>query len=125
MTRLRFTSCKTAALAAAAVLVLGLAAPASAQAGRRIGVAAGAGQVNLPHVVQDNMGNQWRIYQYGYLQQSGNMPLYSQGAMLMINGNQPVQRMNTARLVDEKTGEIALENMQSQNGLMVTRRIHI
>ena len=55
----------------------------------RLVAAGGAGSVNLPYVVPDNMGNQWRIYQYGQLQQTGNMPLYSQGAMLHINGNQP------------------------------------
>lgn len=86
----------------------------------RIVAAPAAGGVNLPYTVADNMGNQWRIYQYGQLQQSGNMPLYSQGAMLHVNGNQPMLQ-GRARM-DDKTGELVLENMVT-NGLSVTRRI--
>ncbi len=78
--------------------------------------------VPLPYTVPDNMGNQWRVYQYGYLQQSGNQPLYSQAAMLMLNGNQPQSRDRTGKL-DEKTGELILENMISQN-FSVTRRVY-
>jgi hypothetical protein len=84
----------------------------------------GAGMVNLPYMVQDAQGNQWRVYQYGQIQQTGNMPVYSQGAMLMINGNQPTVARNQGRIVDEKTGEIALEHMNMQ-GFDVTRRILI
>lgn len=102
--------------------------PAMAQLARRAPVPAGggaaAGNVNLPYTVQDNMGNQWRIYQYGQLQQSGNMPLYSQGAMLMVNGNQAMVQNNRGRM-DEKTGELVLEGMQVQNGITITRRILI
>src|SRR3954469_23494858 len=86
----------------------------------RIVAAPGAGGVNLPYTVADNAGNQWRVYQYGQLQQSGNMPLYSQGAMLHINGNQPMLQ-GRARM-DEKTNELVLENMPA-NGVTVTRRI--
>src|SRR4029079_1171305 len=83
--------------------------------------AGGAGAVNLPYTVADNTGNQWRTYQGGWLQQSGNMPLYSQGAMLMINGNQPNMNNNMARL-DNETGEGVFENMNVQ-GFTVTRRV--
>jgi hypothetical protein len=81
------------------------------------------GIVNLPYYVQDDKGNQWRIYQGGWVQQQGNQPLYSQGAQLQINGNQPSMNNNQGR-VDEKTGELVLENLQAQ-GLTVTRRIFI
>src|SRR5438045_9063474 len=54
--------------------------PAPALAQRMIarpGVAGPGGTVRLPYTVADNAGNQWRVYQYGQLQQSGNNPLYS------------------------------------------------
>ena len=89
---------------------------------RRVFNAVGAGgNVNLPYTVADNSGTQWRIYQGGWLQQSGNMPLYSQGAMLMVNGNQANMNNNVARL-DNETGEVVFENMQVQ-GYTVTRRV--
>src|SRR5437870_1022504 len=77
-----------------------LAQPVAAQRVMRglVGVRPGAvgpgGVVNLPYFVQDNKGNQWRVYQGGWLQQQGNMPLYSQGAQLTINGNQPNMNNN-------------------------------
>jgi len=90
---------------------------------RRTGAVAPGGVVNLPYSVSDNAGNQWFVYQSGWLQQQGNNQVYGQGAMLQINGNQPNSRNNQARL-DEKTGEILFENMVSQQGgLQVTRRI--
>jgi hypothetical protein len=79
------------------------------------------GNVNLPYMVADATGNQWRIYQGGWMQQAGNMPLYSQGAMLMINGAQPNMNNNVARL-DNDTGEVVFENMAAQ-GYSVTRRV--
>jgi hypothetical protein len=89
---------------------------------RPINAPVGAGNVNLPYTVADGSGNQWRIYQGGWLQQSGNMPLYSQGAMLMVNGAQPNVNNNMARL-DNATGEVVFENMQAQGGFSVTRRV--
>lgn len=108
----------------AAVVVLGmLSAGNVAEAQVRRVVAAGAGGVvNLPYPVSDNAGNQWFIYQNGWLQQQGNNQVYGQGAMLQINGQQPSSRNNQARL-DEKTGEIIFENMTAQGGVQVTRRI--
>jgi len=79
------------------------------------------GVVNLPYIVADNTGSQWRVFQGGWLQQSGNMPLYSQGAMLTVNGAQPATNNNTAR-VDTDTGELVFENMTA-NGLAITRRV--
>lgn len=78
------------------------------------------GVVALPYNVTDSAGNQWMIYPGGWCQVQGN-PIYSQGAMLTVNGNQPNMRNNQARL-DDKTGELLFENM-SAGGIQVTRRI--
>jgi len=78
------------------------------------------GTVTLPYVFSDG-NTTWRIYNNGWLQQNGNMPIYSQGAMLTLNGNQPTQSNNQGR-IDPKTGELIIENMHA-NGLTVTRRI--
>lgn len=79
------------------------------------------GVVNLPYMFNDGAGNTWRIYNNGWLQENGNMPLYSQGAILTLNGAQPTQTTNQGR-IDAKTGELVLANMQA-NGFTVTRRI--
>src|SRR5262249_23307401 len=82
------------------------------------------GSVNLPYTVNDNSGNQWVIYQQGWLRQQGNMPLFSQAAMLMINGNQPNSNNNTPARLDDKTGEVVMENLNAV-GVIVTRRIQV
>src|SRR4051794_8300567 len=79
--------------------------------------------VRIPYTVNDNVGSQWMIYQGGWLRQQGNMPLYSQAAMLTVNGNQPQNNSNQARM-DEKSGEIIFDETNS-GGVMVTRRIFI
>ncbi len=84
----------------------------------------GAAVVNLPHTVNDNAGSQWMIYQGGWLRQNGNTPLYSQAAMIMINGNHVGSNNNTAAR-DPKTGEIVFENMAAQGNVSITRRILI
>ena len=109
-------------LAMVALAFTGPVADGQARRAVRPGVGPG-GQVNLPYVVADAAGNQWRIYQGGWLQQSGNMPVYSQGAMLSVNGAQPNMNQNFARL-DAETGEVVFENMQA-NGLAVTRRVFV
>ena len=48
------------------------------------------GMVNLPYTTSDTTGNQWMIYQGGWMQQPGNQPVYSQSAMTHIDGN-PLQ----------------------------------
>jgi len=68
--------------------------------------------VTLPYTQPDKDGNQWMVHYYGYLQQQGNMPVYSQGAMLQINGQYPQARNNQAR-VDDKTGELIFDAMQA------------
>src|SRR5271154_1661311 len=87
------------------------------------GAVAGPGMVSLPQVLQDNLGNNWRVFQGGWFQQNNNMPLYSQGAMLMVDGQNPNANVNTAKL-DAKTGEIIFENLQG-NGCTVTRRVYL
>jgi hypothetical protein len=86
-------------------------------------VANAAGSINLPYLVQDSRGGQWRIYQGGWMQQQGHQPVYSQGAQLVINGQPPNMNNNLARL-DDKTGELVMENLNAQ-GLIVTRRIFV
>jgi hypothetical protein len=82
----------------------------------------GEGAVSLPHNLGSDANNtQWRIYQYGQIQQNGNNPLYAQGAMLFINGNQSQSMSRTAK-VDAKTGELILEGLNI-NGAQVTRRV--
>lgn len=81
----------------------------------------GPGTVTLPYVINDNAGNQWTIYQGGWMQQQGNTPIFGQAGVLTINGNQPQMNNNTARV--EESGELVLENLPVANGLLVTRRI--
>jgi hypothetical protein len=106
-------------IAALVVLAWSVSAFAQLVAAQRVPV--GAGAVNLPYTVNDNSGNQWMIYQQGWLRMQGNMPLYSQAAMLNINGNGLSSRGNQAR-IDEKTGELVLEGMNAA-GVNVTRRV--
>jgi len=85
--------------------------------------AALAEPVNLPYSVTDAQGNQWRIYANGMLQNQGNAPMYSQGAMLMINNNAAPVRRNQA-VLDKETGEIIIDTLPLGE-LTVTRRILI
>src|SRR5438874_2041408 len=82
-----------------------------------------AGSVNLPYQTTDSAGTNWMIYQMGWLQQQGQFQIYSQGAVITINGQQPPVRVNTAR-VDEKTSELVMSGMQSGQ-IQLTRRILI
>jgi hypothetical protein len=107
--------------AAICVMMIALFAQAARRSGR-LTVSAG-NSVNLPFNIPDNSGNQWMIYPSGWLQQQGNTPVYSQGAMLLINGAQMNNATNQAR-VDEKTDELVFENLNAAN-LNVTRRIRI
>src|SRR5262245_3605549 len=109
------------ALAFALVVSLSIATIAAP----RVRPAPAAGMVNLPYMVSDSAGNQWMIYQGGWMQQRGNQPVYSQSAMLQINGNGIQNNTNQAKL-DEKTGEIVFENMNSNiAGVTITRRVFI
>ncbi|HEY2584822.1 MAG TPA: hypothetical protein VGI81_03535 [Tepidisphaeraceae bacterium] len=110
---------------AVALSLSAMVAMAPAQAFRRRGMvnqpAGPGGMVNLPYMLQDNNGGNWRVYQGGWFQQNSNMPLYSQGAMLTVDGQNPNVNSNTAKL-DPKTGEVIFENMNAP-GCSVTRYI--
>lgn len=80
------------------------------------------GVQNLPYAINDSEGNQWFIQNGGWLQSRGNMPIYSQGALLMINQNQVGQNQNQARW-DEKTGELVFENFNIPVPVQLTRRV--
>jgi hypothetical protein len=105
-----------------AALLVGLLCSVQLHAQARSGNGTGTRQVSLPYNVQDSNGNRWVIYQQGMLRQQGN-PLYSQGAIASIGGNGFSSSGNQAR-IDEKTGELLVENLQVNN-VQLTRRILI
>lgn len=108
--------------AAALLMATAVAAPVEAQLMAQQPQAEGAGgSVTLPYLIGESGGNQWRVYQSGWLQQQGNAPLYSQGAMLLINGNQ-VNQGNNEGTLDQKTGELVIDGLNG-NGFLLTRRI--
>ena len=114
---------------AAAAVLLASCMLAHAQPMARVAIrpprGGGPGTVSLPYMWSDNTGNQWMFYQYGQFMQQGNMPVYSQGAMLMVNNNYPRNAANMARM-DDKTGELIFENMMMGNvNVVVTRRVLI
>ena len=79
------------------------------------------GGQNLPYSTNDNDGNNWFVQSGGWLQSRGNMPIYQQGAMIMINGQQPNVPNNQARW-DEKSGEMLIENLRAGQ-ITLTRRL--
>lgn len=88
-----------------------------------VAAAAQAGQTNLPYMSgTDPAGNQWVIYHQGWLQQQGNMPIYSQGARLTLNGAQVSHRGNVAQ-IDDETGEVVLDMQAGQ--FAISRRIKV
>jgi hypothetical protein len=109
------------------VLFAGMAAaligdPGSAIARTLLSQPAAKGNVILPYrpPQTDLLGNQWFVYQGGWFRQQGNMPVYSEGAQLLVNGNQANSATNQARLDD--TGELVIDNMNLP-GASVTRRL--
>jgi len=74
--------------------------------------AAGPDQsVTLPYTQPDKDGNQWMVHYYGYLQQQGNMPVYSSTGVLNINGSSTSGRMQRQAKLDGRTGELVMENL--------------
>jgi hypothetical protein len=68
--------------------------------------------VPLPYQSPDKDGNTWMVHFYGYLQQQGNMPVYSNAGVLTINGvNSAGRIVQRQGKIDGKTGELVLENM--------------
>src|SRR5256885_3805140 len=87
-------------LVAMGLIIAALSLPAEAQvraAMKRIagGNQPASGTVNLPYSFNDNTGNQWFFYQYGQFQQQGNMPVYSQGAMLQIRSEEHTSELQS------------------------------
>ena len=78
------------------------------------------GGSSLPVTGSDGHGDTWMVYQAAYLQCQSNFPVYAQTANLQVNGQQPGG--NNAARVDDKTGELVVENLQAGT-LAVTRRI--
>jgi hypothetical protein len=78
--------------------------------------------VNLPYQQADKDGNSWVVHFYGYLQQQGNMPVYSSTGVLTINGNSTASpRAQRQAKIDGKTGELVLEALPIAT-VSVTRR---
>ncbi|MDB5318527.1 MAG: hypothetical protein JWN40_158 [Phycisphaerales bacterium] len=78
--------------------------------------------VPLPYTSPDKDGNTWMVHFYGYLQQQGNMPVYSNAGVLSINGTNSSGRVVQRQVkIDGKTGELILENLQ-MGTVNVTRR---
>src|SRR5258707_9489696 len=92
-------------------ILLQMTAHSSAQIMRRNrSIIAAPGMVNLPYTSGDIQGSQWIVYQPGMIRMQGNMPVFAVAGQLLINGNQPNMQNNQARM-DDKTGEVILENM--------------
>jgi hypothetical protein len=83
---------------------------------------AGGGSNMLPATGSDGHGNTWMVYQPSYLQSQSSFPVYGQTANLQVNGQQPSFPGNTLGRVDDKTGELVMDNLQAGT-FTVTRRI--
>jgi hypothetical protein len=79
-----------------------------------------AGTVNFPYQVSDGKGETWIVYQPSTIQMQANFPIYQQAAAITVSGNQP--NMQTAPRIDDKTGELIMDNLQV-GGFVLTRRI--
>lgn len=81
--------------------------------------------MQLPTQVLDNAGTAWIVHGGGMVQQQGgNTPVFGQLGQLQVNGVSLVARGNVPAMMDERTGEILLENL-SVGGVGVSRRILI
>lgn len=125
----RMTMNKMIKLAAMTLGCLLVADPALCQeaiARKIVAAAAGApaagSSVSLPYTVNDNSGNSYYFYSNGMFRQQGNMPVFSQAAMIQIGGASLPSPANTPAKLDEKTGEFIIENLQLRN-VNITRRI--
>lgn len=78
-----------------------------------------AGQVNLPYSMRSSDGNQWFVYNGGWVQNQGNRPVFSQGGILYVNGSSMSGDNNGTKL---KNGDLVLENMRVRE-FQVTRYI--
>jgi hypothetical protein len=104
----------------AIVFIQCITASAQLVRGPRVPRRNGNGTVALPYQVSDGHGDTWMVYQPSMIQMQGNFPVYQQAAAITIGGNQP-NMMNQPRL-DDKTGELILDNLQV-GGFVLTRRM--
>lgn len=127
MRRIRWTTIvPLVALAAACAPIAAVGQPIAVRGPLVRGGGGQPGQVGLPYRMMqaDAQGNGYFIYQGGWFQQQGNIPQYSEGGLLMVNGNPPNMTNNMAKL--EPDGEVVIENMNTQQqGCTVTRRLLI
>ena len=85
----------------------------------------GGGNGGLPATGSDGHGNTWMIYQPWCIQSQSNMPIYGQTANIqLLNGQSPNVNGNNSAHVDDKTGELVLENM-TLGGCPLVRRVLI
>jgi hypothetical protein len=98
-------------------LLLAIAGSSQAQIRR---VPRRAGGVNFPYTIADGKGETWMVYQPSTIQMQGNFPVYQQAATITIAGQQP--NVQTGPRIDDKTGELIMENLQV-GGFVLTRRI--
>ena len=83
------------------------------------------GGVPLPYVQTDGAGNQWMVYQGGWIRQNGAQPVFGQGDMLNINGAPGGMNGNPISCkLDPKTGELVFDNL-AWGDITVTRRVLI
>jgi hypothetical protein len=73
-----------------------------------------ADTIQLPYSSPDSAGNQWMLYYQGQLQMQGNQPVFSQAAMITVNGQQPRQNNQQGNL-DEKAKEVTIQ-FDGRNG---------
>ncbi len=78
--------------------------------------------IQLPYQFSDNSGNQWLVYHQGQLQQQGNQPIFSQTAMMNVNGSQMKSPPNQQAMLDDKTREVTI-SVDQKTSLKVQRRI--
>jgi hypothetical protein len=87
---------------------------------RRINRHGPNGAVTIPFQSSDGHGDTWMVYQAALIQMQGNMPVYQQAAAININNNQP--NFSTPPRLDDKTGELIMENLQCGT-FTLTRRM--
>jgi hypothetical protein len=84
------------------------------------------GNGGLPAMGSDGHGNTWVVYQPWCVQSQGGIQIYGQAANIQqANGQTPTITGNMAGVrVDDKTGELVLENM-TLGGCALVRRVQI
>lgn len=108
------------------MILLAMVIAASAHGRQRVRPGSAPGMIMLPYNATDSAGNQWLVYQGGFLQQRGNQPIFSQAATLNVNGNGVQSNANPQQAkLDEKTNEVVFENLNAGGVATVTRRVFV